>query len=108
MEGLMPDAMRQALHHERDQRKARLEEDEETVLAALRKFGDDGAVYRDILDAARRARTREQWLKSVLSRLEKQGRVRLWVAKTREGSDGMRSQPRRHAAAIEIPAVANG
>ena len=104
----MHDEVRQALHHERDQRKMRLEEDEEAVMKALRKFGDAGAVYPDILDAARRARTRNTWLKSVLRRLDKQGLVRLWVERSHEGSDGMRNMRRRRAAAVELPVAANG
>ena len=104
----MHDEVRQALHHERDQRKARLEEDEETVMKALRKFGDAGAVYPDILDASRRARTRTTWLKSVLRRLDKQGRARLWAEKSHDGSDGMRNMMRRRAAAIELTVAASG
>lgn len=104
----MRDQVRLALDHERDQRKMRLEEDEETVMKALRKFGESGAVYPDILDAARRARTRTTWLTSVLRRLDKQGLVRLWVEKSLDGSDGMRNMQRRRAAAVELPVAANG
>ncbi len=104
----MHDEVRQALHHERDQRKLRLEEDEDTVYNALLKFGDAGAVHPDILDAARRARTRKTWLRTVLRRLEKQGRCRQWAEKSRDSSDGMRNMLRRRAAAIELPVAANG